>query len=156
MMSTHLIKSLILSFCLIHMTCGERATATPHQTSEEWESLCKDRIGGTLIWNKEKDIAVLYMNLGADAYSYYYYCFKKGENGRMLPLAVFSTRSDYLHPTEVKILPSGIQVTLSDRRHSHYTQFFSFETQRANVEIRKSMDPSEIFSMTPLYEELKF
>ena len=132
------------------------ATATTHQTSEEWESLCKDRIGGMLIWNKEKDIAVLYMNLGGDAYSYYYFCFKKGEHGRMLPLAVFSTKSDYLHPTEVKILQSGIQVTLSDCCHSHFTQFFSFESQRANIEIWKKMDQSEIFYMTPLYEELKF
>lgn len=156
MMSSHLMRLLLLSFCLIDMACGGSATATTHQTSEEWESLCRDRIGGTLIWNKEKDIAVLYMNLGADAYSYYYFCFKKDEHGRMLPLAVFSTRSDYLHPTEVKILPSGIQVTLSDRCHSHCTPFFSFESQRATLEIWKNMDPSEIFSGTPLYEELKF
>ena len=131
-------------------------TATTHQTSEEWKFLCKDRIGGTLIWNKEKDIAVLYMNLGADCYSYYYFCFKKSEDDRMIPLAVFSTRSDYMHATDVKILQSGIQVTLYDGRDKHYTQFFSFESQRANIEIWEKMDPSEIFYMTPLYEELQF
>ena len=155
-MSSLLIRLPLLFFSLINVTYGENVTATTHQTSEEWEYLCKDRIGGTLIWNKEKDIAVLYMNIGADAYNYYYYCLKKSDNDRMLPLAVFSTKSDYLHPTEVNILQSGIEITLSDCCNSYYTQVFSFESQRANVEIWKNMDQSEIFYLTPIYEELRF
>ena len=58
----------------------------------------------------------------------------------MLPLAVYSTASDYLLPIEVKISQSGILVTLTDYDKTYYTQEFSFISQRASVEIWKDVD----------------
>ena len=140
-MSRTLCRLLLLLFSLINVSFGEKNQTTTHQTSEEWEYMCRDRIGGTLIWNNEKTIAVVYQNQGGSAYSYYYWCFRKSESGRMLPLAVYSTKSDYLHPIEVKISQSGILVTLTGYNKTYYTQEFSFTSQRANVEIWENMKP---------------
>ena len=139
-MSRTLCRLLLLLFSLINVSFGEKNQTTTHQTSEEWEYMCRDRIGGTLIWNNEKTIAVVYQNVGADHYGYCYWCFRKSENGRMLPLAAYSTVSDYLHPIEVKISQSGILVTLTGYNKTYYTQEFSFTSQRASVEIWKDVD----------------
>ena len=154
-MSRTLCRLLLLLFSLINVSFGEKNQTTTHQTSEEWEYMCRDRIGGTLIWNNEKTIAVVYQNVGADHYGYCYWCFRKSENGRMLPLAVYSTESDYLLPIEVKISQSGILVTLTDYDKTYYTQEFSFTSQRASVEIWKDME-EPVFYRSPLYEEFQF
>ncbi len=94
---------------------------------QEWERRFLDRINDKLIWNAERSIAVGCIPIGASHYHCVYWCFRENAEGRIIPFACYSYKSDYAAPTDMHITAEGLEVvaTMQGGRTIHCSFPFS-------------------------------
>ncbi len=127
--------TLLLLFAALLCPLPSRADLSPQERTQEWERRYHDRIGGTLLWDAARNLAVAYANSGADAEHYLYHCFRRRADGSMELFACYSTRSNFLHHSAVELTPTGIRITLSDGERTRFAHEFSFEQASASLEL---------------------
>ncbi len=60
----------------------------------EWERRCADAVTSHIVWNAERTAAVVWIEKGADCYSYDVWCLRADEAGRMQPVAYVTAQAD--------------------------------------------------------------
>ncbi len=126
---------LLLSAALLSPLAVQADTVPTLSSSERWEQRYHDRIGGKLLWNAQRDMVVVWQNIGADAYHYVYWVLKLCSNGEYTPCACFRTWSDAYSPQEVSFTRDGIRVLLRGGEGCKLTHVFHCGERSAALEL---------------------